>query len=404
MMHNRVNPKKKVAVIIGTRPEAIKMAPVIRALNESEHFQAVTCSTGQHRELLDNALSFFDIKPDIDLNLMRQNQDLSQVASGCLTTLKRVFDELKPSIVLVQGDTTTAFAAGLAAFYSKVPVGHVEAGLRTWDKMAPYPEEVYRRMLSELADFHFAPTRRAVQNLKAEQCDEGAIYLTGNTGIDALLWASEKVAPRPDFSSLFEGKKLILMTAHRRENFGEPLEKILATVRTFAEKSPDFHIVYPVHPNPNVLEPAHRLLGGINNVSLLPPVGYSDLVYLLTRCHLVLTDSGGLQEESPTFGKPVLVLRETTERPEAVDAGCAKLVGSDPEKILGSLAELSSTDTPMYRHMASRTNPFGDGTAAQKIVKILEDELSRDNIDGTPCSFWDRNRNPKARAVILPSV
>lgn len=364
--------KKKVAILLGTRPEAIKMAPVVRAVQASSSLTAVTCSTGQHREMLDQVLSFFEITPDIDLDLMRKNQDLFDVTTGCLTRLKGVFEELRPDFVLVQGDTTTAFASAVAAFYSKIPVGHIEAGLRTWNRMAPFPEEAYRRMISEIADFHFAPTGKSHANLISEGLDEKTLFLTGNTGIDALMWAAEKTGSHPLLEERFAGKKLILMTAHRRENFGEPLRNILNSIKEFALANSDFHIVYPVHPNPNVVQPAEDILANVSNVSLVSPLNYQELVFLLKKCHLVLTDSGGLQEEAPTFGKPVLVFRETTERPEAVEAGCAKLVGSDPEKILGCLGELISDESPMYRHMSTRANPFGDGRASSRIVETLE--------------------------------
>jgi UDP-N-acetylglucosamine 2-epimerase (non-hydrolysing) len=367
--------RKKILIVLGTRPEAIKMAPVIRAARQSIFFEPVTCSTGQHRQLLDQVFSHFGIEPDLDLQLMQKNQDLYQSTSACLVRMKNVLEEIKPSVVLVQGDTTTAFTCALAAFYFKVPVGHVEAGLRTWDRAAPFPEEGFRRMISEIADFHFAPTAQAAKNLINENVPTESVYLTGNTGVDALLWAREKDIRFPELEKLFTAKKLILMTAHRRENFGRPLENIFNAVKKFAINNPEFQIIYPVHPNPNVVEPAHRILGNLSNVALISPVGYHEMVFLLRNCHLVLSDSGGLQEEAPTFGKPVLVFRETTERPEAVAAGCARLVGSAPEVILDSLAMLSSETSQLYRDMSSKVNPFGDGTASQKIINILEQKL-----------------------------
>jgi len=367
--------RKKVAIVFGTRPEAIKMAPVVKAVEASGRLQPIRIATAQHRGLLDQVLEYFGIKPDHDLNLMQANQDLFHVTAACLNGMKGVLQETRPDVVLVQGDTTTTLAAAMAAFYLKIPVGHVEAGLRTYDKYSPFPEEMNRKMTGAIADFHFAPTEQSVDNLRREAIPDEKIHLTGNTAIDALLWASRRAVPLPALRTLYEGRRLILMTAHRRENFGTPLQNIFRAVREFAARNSDCHVIYPVHPNPNVKGPAEEALGGLDNVSLVPPVGYSELVYLMTECTLVLTDSGGLQEEAPTLGKPVLVLRETTERPEAVAAGCARLVGHDTAAILGSLDELLKPGSATYTRMARARNPFGDGTAARQIAALLEEHL-----------------------------
>jgi UDP-N-acetylglucosamine 2-epimerase (non-hydrolysing) len=366
---------KKVLVVFGTRPEVIKMAPVVRAIEASSRLTAVTCTTAQHRDLLDQVLQFFDLKPDYDLNLMKPNQDLTDITVNCLGALREIYQSVKPDVVLVQGDTTTTMAAALAAFYARTKVGHVEAGLRTRQKYAPFPEEMNRQIVTPLADFHFAPTPQAIENLRAESTPRDSLYLTGNTSIDALLWAKDHVGDLEPLIRRYQGKKLILMTAHRRENFGAPFREIFFAVKEFMQENPDFHIVYPVHPNPNVKNLANDILFGLPNVSLVPPVSYPELIGLMKDCHLVLTDSGGLQEEAPTLGKPVLVLRETTERPEAVEAGCARLVGHDREKILSHLEQLKSTSSPLYLSMAQAQNPFGDGTASKKIVEVLENKL-----------------------------
>ncbi len=366
---------KTVLIVFGTRPEAIKMAPLVQAMQSSPYLKAITCSTGQHREMLDQVMDIFSIKPDYDLQLMQPNQDLYSITANCLTRMKEVLREVKPDAVLVQGDTTTAFAAALAAYYEKIPVGHVEAGLRTFEKYAPFPEEINRNLISPIADWHFAPTEDSVTNLENENVPFQKIFLTGNTSIDALKWVAERTELPERFVQMVGNRKLILMTAHRRENFGRPLEKIFSAVREFAEKNPDFHIVYPVHKNPNVVIPAAKQLSNLANVSLVEPLSYLELVSLMKEAHLVLTDSGGLQEEAPTLGKPVLVLRESTERPEAVKSGTAILVGSDPKLIVERLTELSSSKSKLYRSMARATNPFGNGDAASSIIRVLEHEL-----------------------------
>ena len=365
---------KKALIIFGTRPEAIKMAPVIHAA-ENSGIEAITCATAQHREMLDQVNEFFGITPDYDLNLMQPKQDLFDVTVYCLSRIRQVLQKVKPDVVLVQGDTTTTFAAALGAFYERIPVGHIEAGLRTGDISSPFPEEGNRRMVSPLASYHFAPTEQAMENLMAENVPSERIFLTGNTSIDALSWGSEQSLVYPELGKLYGKKPMVLMTAHRRENFGEPIRNIMAAVRRFFMKRSDLHLIYPVHPNPNVKSVAEEMLGDIPNVSLISPVDYSELIFLLRSCQFVLTDSGGLQEEAPTLGKPVLVLRETTERPEAVLSGCAELVGHDSDKIIRGLETLSDMSSAKYQSMSQAVNPFGDGTAAKQIIRILEREL-----------------------------
>lgn len=386
---------KTVLVIFGTRPEAIKMAPVVRALEESHHLYGAVCVTAQHREMLDQALRFFQIEPDFDLDIMTPNQDLFGITTLCLNRLREVYASLRPDVVLVHGDTTTTLSASLAAYYMKIPIGHVEAGLRTGDKYAPFPEEMNRNMIAPLVDFHFAPTKKAIANLHMENIAEKKIFLTGNTAIDSLLWTVENKLDFPELQRLFAGKKMILMTAHRRENFGEPLRNIFSVIRTFAEKYPNFQIIYPVHPNPNVKELANSVLGEIANVSLIAPVGYAEMAYLIKECQFVITDSGGLQEEGPTLGKPVLVMRETTERPEATEAGCAKLVGSSRERIFDCMEQLTDVNAPLYLSMSRAINPFGDGTAGKKIVGILERVLM--GFDVVKTSILESKTNSESR-------
>jgi len=367
-----LNKTKTALVVFGTRPEAIKMAPVVQAFKHSKHIKAVTCATAQHRSLLDQVLKFFEIKPDFDLNLMQANQDLFHVTSGVLAKFRVVAETVKPDVVLVQGDTTTTFAAALASFYLKIPVGHIEAGLRTWDHYSPYPEEANRRMVSGVTDFHFAPTAWSAQNILNEGYKPETVYTTGNTSIDALKWAALQDLQNERLENLYRGKKLILLTAHRRENFGAPIENIFETIRAFAADHPEFQIVYPVHPNPNVQRPAQKIFSNLPNVSLIEPLDYPDLVLLMKQAQFVLTDSGGLQEEAPTFGKPVLVLRNTTERPEAVEAGCARLVGHDSHLLRSLMEQLADTDSSLYQSMAKSANPYGDGRAAIRIVQAIE--------------------------------
>ena len=363
--------KIRVLSIFGTRPEAVKMAPVVKALASEPAIESRICVTAQHREMLDQVLSLFGIRADIDLNLMSPNQSLTHMTAEILTHLEPVLTSEKPDWVLVQGDTTTVMAAALASFYQGIRVGHVEAGLRTGDKRQPFPEEINRRMAGVIADLHFAPTDRARNNLLAEGVEDWRIKVTGNPVIDALQQISEMPAPAEVSKWLREwgvvtgGRRLILVTAHRRENFGEPIEQICTALRQLAEKYVGrISIAYPVHLNPKIQEPVHRLLDGVPGIFLLPPLEYLSLVHLQMHAALVLTDSGGIQEEAPTFGKPTLVLREKTERPEGVVAGVLKLVGTDSTRIVAEASRLLD-DPVAYNEMAHASNPFGDGHAAE---------------------------------------
>ncbi len=357
---------RPVLCIIGTRPEAVKMAPVIRELARRD-VPHLVLSTGQHRELVAQTLTSFSIGIDIDLDLMTPGQTPTQVAARVLGSLGDLLHELQPSSMIVQGDTTTVMAAAIAGAYARVPVIHLEAGLRTGDRSQPFPEELNRIIAGAAADLHLAPTERSRANLLREGVASSAIVVAGNTVIDALLWAAELVADQPvipELAALDPNKRLILLTAHRRESFGRPLEDALRAVRRVALERPDVEVLYPVHPNPKVQEPAHRILDGLDNVHLCEPLDYFGLVQVLLRAYLVVTDSGGLQEEAPALAKPVLVLRDVTERPEAVDSGVARLVGTDPERIVGGIDEL--LDDPLtYALMARGDSPYGDGRAAQ---------------------------------------
>ena len=363
----------KVLSIFGTRPEAIKMAPVVKELEQHPaDIVSRVCVTAQHREMLDQVLDLFDITPDYDLDLMRENQSLSEITACVFTDLDPVIAEEQPDWVLVQGDTTTVMAASLVAFYHQVKVGHVEAGLRTGDKWQPFPEEVNRKMAGVVADAHFAPTTAARDNLLQEGVVPEAIHVTGNSVIDALYMVAKidyDLASGPLAYVPWE-KRVILVTAHRRENHGKPLENVCAALLEIAERYDDVHMVYPVHLNPNVQKPVHRLLDEHAQITLLPPLDYLPLVQLMKRSHLVLTDSGGIQEEAPGLGKPVLVLRDVTERPEAVVAGTVQLVGTDRESIVREATTLLDDDT-VYKHMARAVNPYGDGRAAKRIVGTL---------------------------------
>lgn len=368
----------KTLCVFGTRPEAIKMAPLALQLAADERFDAKVCVTGQHREMLDQVLSLFDLKPDYDLNIMKPGQDLTDVTAGILTGLKPVLAEFKPDIVLVHGDTATTFAASLAAYYQQIPVGHVEAGLRTGNIYSPWPEEGNRKLTGALATLHFAPTETSRQNLLNEGVGEERILVTGNTVIDALLDVVAKLEAsqslQAQFSQQFNflraDKKLILVTGHRRESFGGGFERICRALVDTAKAHPEVQVVYPVHLNPNVREPVNRLLQGIENVHLIEPLDYLPFVYLMNRAHLILTDSGGIQEEAPSLGKPVLVMRDTTERPEAVEAGTVKLVGTDTDMIVKHLNLLLSDETA-YAAMSRAHNPYGDGRACSRIQEGL---------------------------------
>jgi len=368
-------PRKRITVVLGTRPEAIKLCPVIDELRALPAADTRVCLTAQHRTMVDAVLQDFGVQPDTDLDLMTPDQTLAALTSRLITGLDRVFAETRPDLVLVQGDTTTALAAALAAYYHRIAVGHVEAGLRTGDKYAPFPEEMNRSLVAPIADYHFAPTRRARQNLLDEGVPAGRIYLTGNTVIDALLRIRDLNRRRPpelpaDLEAALEGRRMILVTGHRRESFGERLEQVCRALRDLAERHPDVAIVYAVHLNPNVQAPVRKILGEVERIHLLPPQDYRRFVWLMDRCHLVLTDSGGVQEEAPALGKPVLVTRETTERPEGAEAGNARLVGCHRETILAEASRLLD-DQDAYRTMATARNPYGDGRAAERIARIL---------------------------------
>jgi UDP-N-acetylglucosamine 2-epimerase (non-hydrolysing) len=362
----------RVLSVLGTRPEAIKLAPVVRELARRPGLVSRVCLTGQHREMLAPILGLFGMHPDVDLAVMRPNQTPTQVASAVLAGLERVFADERPDWILVQGDTTTVAAAAWAAYYARIRVGHVEAGLRTGDKWQPFPEEVNRRIASVVADLHLAPTEQARQNLLREGIDPAAIVVTGNPVIDALHWASEMPCDLSQgaLAQLDWSKRILVVTAHRRENHGEPLRQICLALREIATIYPDVVIVYPVHPNPNVTGPVYSLLGQVPGVVLLPPLDYMPFVHLLKRSYLVLTDSGGIQEEAPGLGKPVLVLRNVTERPEALEAGTARLVGTEQASIVREVGLLLD-DRGDYASMAHAANPYGDGRAAERIVDAL---------------------------------
>lgn len=369
---------KKVLTVFGTRPEAIKMAPLVHALAADERFDARVCVTAQHREMLDQVLSLFEITPDYDLNIMQPGQSLNDVTTAILTGMKPVLEEFKPDVVLVHGDTATTFATALAAYYQQIPVGHVEAGLRTGNIYSPWPEEANRKLTGAITRHHFAPTATSKENLLAENVPDEHISVTGNTVIDALLWVRDKIDRNTALKSelaaqypmLDPSKKMILVTGHRRESFGGGFERICEALRRIAECHPESHIIYPVHLNPNVQEPVNRLLKGVDNIHLIEPQDYLPFVYLMTQATLILTDSGGIQEEAPSLGKPVLVMRETTERPEAVEAGTVKLVGTDVNTIVTDVTRLL-TDDNAYQLMSHAHNPYGDGKACQRILNAL---------------------------------
>lgn len=368
----------KVLSVFGTRPEAIKMAPLVLALQADARFDAQVCVTGQHREMLDQVLNLFSIRPRFDLKVMKSGQDLTEVTVSILSGMKEVLAKFKPNIVLVHGDTATTFAAALAAYYQQIPVGHVEAGLRTGNLYSPWPEEANRKLTGALSTLHFAPTDMSKQNLLREGVPQEGIFVTGNTVIDALL----EVVARIDrdeslrqtlgkrFSFLREGRRMVLVTGHRRESFGRGFERICQSLSKIAAAFPDVDIVYPVHLNPNVQEPVNRLLANIGNIHLIEPQDYLPFVYLMSRSSVILTDSGGIQEEAPSLGKPVLVMRDNTERPEAVRAGTVRLVGTAVETIVGAVTELL-TDPDAYRAMSFAHNPYGDGHACRRILDAL---------------------------------
>lgn len=369
---------KKVCVIFGTRPEAIKLCPVVLALKDNSAFDCRVCVTGQHREMLRQVLDVFGVEPDEDLALMRPNQTLGGLTSRAIAALDEYLAREKPDVVMVQGDTTTVLCGALAAFYHHIPVAHVEAGLRTWNMESPWPEEANRVLTTRLAKWHFCPTENNKANLLKEGVPEGNIHVTGNTVIDALLMAREMVRQNPPKivgipeGLMASGERMVLITGHRRENFGEGFEHICLAIRNLAERFPDVHFIYPVHLNPNVRDPVGRILGRHSgrNVNLIEPQSYLPFVALMDRAHVVMTDSGGVQEEAPSLGKPVLVMRDTTERPEAVHSGTVKLVGTDSATIEENVSRLL-VDGDAYSEMARAVNPYGDGKAVERILKVL---------------------------------
>jgi UDP-N-acetylglucosamine 2-epimerase (non-hydrolysing) len=368
----------KVLSIFGTRPEAIKMAPLVHALSADERFEAKVCVTAQHREMLDQVLELFEITPDYDLDLMKAGQTLNEVTARILIELKPVLQEFKPDVVLVHGDTATTFAASLAAYYEQIAVGHVEAGLRTDNIYSPWPEEGNRKLTGALTKYHFAPTETSKLNLITENYPESDIHITGNTVIDALLMVKNKIDDdnflskklSSSFPMLDENKKLILVTGHRRESFGDGFERICETLALTAKRYPNAQILYPMHLNPNVREPVNRILSDIDNIYLIEPQQYLPFIYLMNQAYIILTDSGGIQEEAPSLGKPVLVMRDTTERPEALEAGTVKLVGTSVDVMTAAINELMDSNEA-YKKMSFAHNPYGDGTACQKIISVL---------------------------------
>ena len=376
----------KVLSVFGTRPEAIKMAPLVNLLKDDSEIDSRVCVTGQHREMLDQVLSLFEIEPEYDLAIMKSGQDLYDVTTSILLKIKPVLRDFKPDIVLVHGDTSTTFAAALACYYEKVAVGHVEAGLRTGNIYSPWPEEANRKLTGAITSLHFAPTDTSAANLLAENIAASAIVVTGNTVIDALLQVVSKIGQDEKLNTAFakqfpygqHGRRLILVTGHRRESFGDGFEQICAALVELAKAFPDCDIVYPVHLNPNVREPVYRLLSDVSNVHLIPPQDYLPFVYLMSNATIVLTDSGGIQEEAPSLGKPVLVMRDTTERPEAVSAGTVKLVGTDRQKIVEQVSRLL-TDNEYYQSMSFAHNPYGDGKACQRIVTAIKQKMASGN-------------------------
>ena len=364
--------KIRVLTVFGTRPEAIKMAPLVKELEKnSDTFESIVCVTAQHREMLDQVLSLFDIEPDYDLNVMKPNQNLWSLTSDVLLQMKDVIEQSKPNIVLVHGDTTTSMAAALSAFYAKVPVGHVEAGLRTFDKHYPFPEEINRVFADAVCSYHFAPTKTSVNNLINSAIPQEHIYKTGNTVIDALLHTVENNEVDLNYIGLNPNLKTILLTSHRRENFGEPIINICNAVLELVEKNPDIQVVYPVHLNPNVQKPVKEILGNKERIYLIEPMEYAPFSSLMKKSYLIMTDSGGVQEEAPSLGKPVLVLRTTTERPEAVEHGTVKLVGTDKNNIVKEVQNLLD-NSDEYKKMSETLNPYGDGLASRRIVEIIK--------------------------------
>lgn len=374
----------RVMLVFGTRPEAIKMAPLVKALQQDSFFEVRVTVTGQHREMLDQVLSLFEIEPDYDLNVMSKGQDLYDVTTKVMLGLRDVLALEKPDLLLVHGDTATTFAAALSAFYKQIPIGHIEAGLRTHNLQSPWPEEANRQLTGRITNIHFAPTERNASDLRKEGIRDDNITVTGNTVIDALRWVSEKISSSSELLDDIKAQithaglnldvvsqKYILITGHRRENFGLGFENVCNAILELATMHPEVHFIYPVHLNPNVQKPVNKLLGNFDNIHLIKPLGYSPFVYLMSNCYLVLTDSGGVQEEAPGLGKPVLVMRDTTERPEAIDAGTVKLVGTDSDRIVKELSRLLK-NSDLYSQMSQAHNPYGDGFACKRIVEHLK--------------------------------
>ena len=362
--------KIKVMSIFGTRPEAIKMAPLVKELESRKEIDSIVCVTAQHREMLDQVLETFDIKPNYDLDIMKQGQTLSDITSRVLTGLENIIKEVKPDIVLVHGDTTTTFAGALAAFYNQVAIGHVEAGLRTYDKYSPFPEEMNRQMVDCMTDMYFAPTKLSKDNLVKQNIDENKIYITGNTAIDAMSKTIDKNYKHKELEWIKDDERMILLTAHRRENLGEPMRNIFRAIKRITDEFEDVKVIYPIHKNPKVREIAKEIFGNTNKIKLIEPLEVFDFHNFQNKSYMIMTDSGGIQEEAPSLGKPVLVLRDTTERPEGIDAGTLKLVGTDEETIYKETKKLL-TNKEEYNKMSHASNPYGDGTASKKIVDAI---------------------------------
>ncbi|CAI2628245.1 UDP-N-acetylglucosamine 2-epimerase [Apilactobacillus kunkeei] len=372
----------KVMTIFGTRPEAIKMAPIILEMkNNLEEFQPITVLTGQHKEMLDQVMDIFHIEADYNLHVMKAQQTLSSITTTVINKLDSIIKEAKPDMILVHGDTTTTFAAAVSAFYHQIPLGHVEAGLRTWDKYSPYPEEMNRQMTDILSDVYFAPTELSKENLLKQNLKEDRIYITGNTAIDALKQTVDRNYHHSVLDDIDKTHKIILLTMHRRENQGEPMRRTFETIKNEVLKRKDIEVVYPVHLSPSVQSVAHSVFDGVNRVHLIEPLDVVDFHNMAARSHFIMTDSGGVQEEAPSLGKPVLVLRETTERPEGVDAGTLKLVGTDPKKISASIDQLLD-DTEEYKKMATAKNPYGDGTASKQILDAIKEVFASNKLSG----------------------
>lgn len=369
--------KIKVLIIFGTRPEAVKMAPIVKALKNEQSFTTKVCVTAQHRDMLDQVLRIFEIEPDYDLNIFQSGQTLTQITCRALTGLEGVIEEFNPELILVQGDTTTVFTGALAAFYHSVKIGHVEAGLRSGNLYSPYPEEANRKLTGVLTDFHFAPTQNSKVNLLREGYEENKIFVTGNTSIDALQWVIDKNYKFDDevINNIdFVNRKVILLTSHRRENIGKPMENIFSAIRDIVSENKDVEVIYPMHPNPKVRDIARKILDSTERIHLVEPLDYLPFTNLMSKCYLVVTDSGGVQEEAPSLGKPVLVVREETERPEGIEAGTAKLAGTDRDTIYEYISTLVNSEEE-YKKMANAVNPYGDGRAADYIVSAIKKSM-----------------------------